>query len=408
MRAVTTLAVLLSACCVCVILVAQEESKEPYMPKGVRPAVQEFERDCPMCGWNPFKKRSNNKPSKDFEGAFKPGGTCPFCEGKGKIKDVLNWRSGYAEAYGVGKTEVRSKAKDARKRKAQDFLGAKRAAELLATRNAARLLARVRLNRTTKVDNPSYKETLSATIKGAEEKCYKSSREADLPYYIAKVRVPFWGVQGLSSRMWATYVKSYGATKHAAAPRKNLDEEHVIIIDARGTDCPPHLFPRIITEKGTVVYDISSVNKDIANETGMARFGYLDEEVPFEELEESFEESSIEWLEEGAGAYACFLNGDDEDEEEKDKKPKKKKRKRRKKINVVIKGKKTEDKNASVTVSEADAEKMKEADKKSDSLKGAKVIILTDSRVAGKEGRIIILGETRLACREASEKEGAD
>ena len=40
---------------------------------------------------------------------------------------------------------------------------------------------------------------------------------------------------------------------------------------------------------------------------------------------------------------------------------------------------------------------MAEADKETDSLKGGKVIILTDSRVAGKEGRIIIFGPVRLA-----------
>jgi predicted nucleic acid-binding Zn-ribbon protein len=402
MRLFLAVSVTFAVCCLGVALIAQEEEKkEVYMPKGVRPAVQVFERDCPMCGWNPFKKRSSNKPSKDFEGAFKPGDTCPLCAGKGKIKETIDWAGGYAEAFGTGKAKTRSKAKDPRKRKAQDFLGAKRAAEVEGTRNAVRLLVRVRLNRTTPLDAPSYKETIEATVKGAEETCFKSSRKADLPYYIAKVKVPLWGVKGLTSRMWAAYTKSSGATRHAAAPRTELDEEHVIIIDARGTDCPPHLFPRIITEKGTVVYDISKVNKEVAQEGGMARYGYIEEDVPFEKLDESFKQSSLDGLWKDGDTYAFVMNGDEKDEKEDGKEEKKKKKKRRrKKINVVVKGKKATDKDASVTVSEADAKKMQEADEKSDSLKGGKVIILTDSRVAGKEGRIIIFRKTRLACRE--------
>lgn len=407
MRFILPLTVSVVVCLVCVFSAAQEanEEEELYMPKGVEHAQQEFKRDCPMCGWNPFKKRSNNKPAKGFEGAFKKGGTCPCCAGRGKLTDTIDWAGGFIVAYGVGIPKERSDAKEADKRRAQDFLMAKRAAQLRAVRRAVELLADVRLNRAGKAGSPTYRKSIEAFVKGAEHTEHKSGRDADPPYYIDKVKIPLWGVKGLSASLWAAYSKAYGATRHAAAPRTDLDEEYVIVIDARGAECPPHMFPRIVTEGGVVVYDITLVNKETAQKNGMARFGYLKDDVPFEKLEETLKEASLS----GNGSYAflgngetyaAFLDGDDEKPAEKPQDKPKKKRRKRKKIRVV-KGKKAKDKkNASVVVTEADAKKMKDADKETDSLKGGKVIILTDSRVAGKEGRIIIFGPTRLACRK--------
>ncbi len=407
MRFILPLTVSVIVCLVCVLSTAQEaqEEEELYMPRGVQHAQQTFQRDCPMCGWNPFKKRSSNKPAKGFEGAFKPGDTCPCCAGRGKMTDTIDWAGGFVVAYGVGIPKERSDAKEADRRKAQDFLMAKRAAQLRATRRAVELLADVRLNRAGKADSPTYKKSIEAFVKGAEHAEFKSGRDADMPYYIDKVKVPLWGVKGLSASLWAAYSKAYGARGHAAAPRPELEEEYIIVIDARGAECPPHLFPRVVTEGGTVVYDITLVNKETAQRNGMARFGYLKEDIPFEKLEETLKEAflgatgSYAFWDDGE-TYAAFLDGDDDKPAEKPEDKPKKKRRKRKKIRVV-KGKKAQDKkDASVVVSEADAKKMKDADKETDSLKGGKVIILTDSRVAGKEGRIIIFGPTRLACRK--------
>jgi hypothetical protein len=402
---IVSLAVVL--CCLSGALAAPAE-EEFYMPKGVKPAVQEFTRDCPMCGWNPFKKRSNDKPSKRFSGAFKAGDTCPFCGGKGKITESINWARGYAEAYGVGAPEERSEIKDPKRRKAFEVLQAKGGAQRGALRNAVRLLANLRLDKKTPANTANYVQKIEATVKGFETLKVKESKDSDLPYHVAKVRVPLWGVKGLTGSLWETYSQAYGAKKHAAAPRSDLEEEYVIVIDARGTECQPHLFPRIVTEKGDVVYDVASVNKDAAQKDGMARFGHLEKDVPFEKLQESLKESSLG----RTGHYAYWdedegtivFDGDDEDE--KDDKPKKKRRRRRK-INLVVKGKKSEKKDATVEVSEADAKKMKDADEKTDSLKGAKVIILTDSRVAGKEGRLPHKPETHLACRKCDEQPDA-
>jgi hypothetical protein len=401
MRFALMMTIVCGICLLSAVLVAQEEEEEEvYLPRGVRAALQTFERDCPMCGWNPFKKRSSDKPAKRFDGAFKPGDTCPYCGGVGKVTETINWAEGYVEAYGVGVPEERSRAQDTKTRQAQDYLLAKKAAEVTATRNAIKLLAGVRVSRNKAADSPSYRQSIEATVKGAEHSEVASGRDTDPPYYIARAMVPLWGVKGLTTSLWALYSKSYGAVKHAAAPRTDLEEEYVIIIDARGSECPPHLFPRVVTEKGTVVYDISAVNDEVARNRGMARFVCLDEDIPHEELEKSFKESALpdSWL--GGTTYAAFLVGDDEDEEpekEDDKKPKK--RRRRKKINLIVKGEKAGDKeSASVVVSEADAKKMKEADEKTDSMKAGKVIILTDSRVAGKEGRIKVRHGTSLAC----------
>ncbi len=387
-------------CCLCAVLVAKDAKEKMYMPKGVQAAVQTFKRDCPMCGWNALKKRSNDKPAKKFDGAFARSSTCPFCGGAGKVHETIDWAEGYVEAYGVGVAEQRSTAKDPAKRKAQDLLMARRAAEVRAKRNAVALLANLRLDLKGAAESGTYKQAIEATVKGAECSEVASNHDAQTPYYVVKARVPLWGVKGLSASLWSAYSKGYGArVGQVAAPRAELEEEYVIIIDARGTDCPPHLFPRIVTEKGAVVYDITVVNKDVARSSGMARFGCLKEDIPFEKLQESLKQSALDETEPGlAGqAYGFAFDGDgDEAPPEKEDK----KRRRRKKINLVVKSKKKGGEGASVVVSEADAGKMKEADKKTDSLKGGKVIVITDSRVAGKEGRIITFGRARYACRK--------
>ncbi len=398
MRIILTLSVAVVLCSLSGALAAPAEN-DFYMPKGVKPAVQEFVRDCPLCGWNPLKKRSNDKPAKRFTGAFKAGETCPFCGGKGKITESINWARGYAEAYGVGAPEERSTIEDPKRRKAFEALQAKSGGQRVALRNAVKLLANLKLDGKTAANAANYVQKIEATVKGFETLKVKQSSDSDLPYYIAKVRVPLWGVKGLTTSLWETYSKSYGAKKHAAAPRSDLDEEYVIVIDARGTGCEPHLFPRVVTGSGDVVYDVASVNKDAAQKEGMARFGNLDKDVPFEKLQESLKESALH----ETGHYAYW----DEDEgtivfdDDDDDKPRK--RRKRKKINIVVKGKKSENKDASVEVAEADAKKMKEADEKTDSLKGAKVIILTDSRVAGKEGRLPRRDGTHLACKKCPE-----
>jgi hypothetical protein len=388
-------------CCLSGALAAPADD-EFYMPRGVKPAVQEFVRDCPMCGWSPFKKRSNDKPSERFAGAFKPGDTCPFCGGKGKITESINWARGYAEACGVGAPEERSAIEDPKRRKAFEVLQAKGGGQRVALRNAVKLLANLRLDAGKMANTANYVQKIEATVKGFETLKVKENSEADLPYYIAKVRIPLWGVKGLTSSFWQTYSQAYGAKKHAAAPRSDLEEEYVIVIDARGTGCEPHLFPRVVTGKGDVVYDVASVSKEAAEKNGMARFGNLAGDVPFDKLQESLKESSLS----RTGHYAYWdedegtvvFDDDEEGKEGDDEKDTPKKRKR-KRINLVVKGEKSENKDASVEVSEEDAKKMKEADGKTDSLKGAKVIVLTDSRVAGKEGRLHVPRSTRLACR---------
>jgi len=396
MRTISIILLTLFASLFCAILAAQEGGEaEPFLPEGVQHAFQSVERDCPMCGWNWRKKTSNDKSAAAFEGAFKPGEKCPFCGGAGKVRDRIDWAGGFVVAYGAGAPETRSEMKDPDKARAQDFLMAKRAAELRATRNAVSLLANVRLNRSATLDAPSYHQHIEAFVKGAEHEEFKSSRDSDLPYYVAKVKLPLWGVTGLSERLWASYAKSYGVVRHASKPRTDLEDEYVIVIDARGSDCPPHLYPRVIVEGGTVVYDISGVNADVAQKSGMARFGYLEDDVPYDKLEESLKQSSIMDEEH----FACVADGETyfQDDGKDEKKPKK--RRRRKKI-VVVKGEKTGDENASIKLTDADAAKVKEAEEKGDALKGGKVIILTDSRVAGKEGRITIRGPVRLACKK--------
>lgn len=46
--------------------------------------------DCPNCGWDSFRKRSNNRYQAGGPKPFTDGQQCPYCYGKGKLNNVRN------------------------------------------------------------------------------------------------------------------------------------------------------------------------------------------------------------------------------------------------------------------------------------------------------------------------------
>jgi len=319
-------------------------------PKGLKPAIEKIERDCPVCGWNTKEKRSNDKPVKAFEGVFAPGTTCPLCKGKGKVVEEIDWARGYYIAYGIGIPEERAKVTDLKKKFAQEILLAKRAAHIEAARNATALAAKVRVHNKKFLAAPDFTEHLSAQIKGVEYEDTECAAEAVLPYVISKAKVPLWGVKALTVRIFARYRDNYSRAnnieKRAEVPRKNLREEVTIFIDARGKKCNPELFPRIVDQKGSRVYDVASVCEEVALERGIAHFYSVESEKSLEEIAQEEPEGK---------AKALIIKAKEKDS--------------------------TSD--ASLVVSEEDAKKMREADESSDSMKAGRVIIITDQSHLG-------------------------
>jgi hypothetical protein len=161
----------------------------------------------------------------------------------------------------------------------------------------------------------------------------------------------------------------------------------------RGRRLSPHMFPRIEDASGGAVYNMTHVSKKYVDEHGMVRYMFMEaEEKSFEELKQGLESGSLGLSDEnGVLAFERTpprgpLFAEDGSAPEK---PKKKRKKKKKRL-TIIKGttKKASD-HTKIIVSEEDAKKMAESEKTGGAKKKGNVIIISDSRIAGKQGMLI-------------------
>ena len=356
--------------------------------EGFKPVVERFSRDCPVCKWSFKEKRSADIPSKRFEGVFKKGEKCPFCNGSGRIEERIDWKDGFYLAYGVGISSDKNRA--LAKVKATSSARKKAAA------NALKLASRIHFINLEKLRIADYTERIEGVIKEAE---YKTIKVTDTTPVLAvvSVKVPLWGLKSISAALFDDLQRKFAELKKLKVaqtePKEVSDSEVTIIIDARTYKdaLKRELFPTVKDENGNHIYDITRVSKKFAIKSGMVRYVVLaDNEEEFEDLKERLEkESALDSPDERfCSLEDGWLISNDEggDEEQGDERPKKKKKKKKKRIVVKADEKKFDD--ATVVVSKEDADKMKEADEEADAMKKGNVIVIVDSRVAGKEGRL--------------------
>jgi len=377
-----------------------------------RPAVEKIDRDCPVCNWK------GTAPVKRFEGLFKRGDKCPICGGAARLVETIDWKEGRYEALGVG-TGADANAAVAKlkaRRSARD--GSLVGVMALATRMSKALgLAKV----------PDFSLELKGLIKEAKTELVREGVGADggTRWALVRTRVPLWGARSVTAalydRMLNGFMKARGVEAAASAPPR-VERETVVIIDARALKRAVRLslFPEVKTRAGRSVYDISKVYKEYALKHGAVRYVILaDNALDFDELKKRIEREDSDGDGDGGSrlvppgpgrAVPCGAGdggppaADDGDgkKNDGDGDRKRKKRKRRRlivKVDRAGAGEVTpeeEKKGAPVEVSEEDARKMEEADKKDGALKKGNVIIIVD-RIAGQEGRLPTLGETLCA-----------
>jgi hypothetical protein len=375
-----------------------------------------YERDCPMCGWNWKKKCSNDKPfsgkildpetgestynpDRDFTGTFEPGTKCPMCNGKGKVVERIDWAEGAVLTVGVGIGQQLTPKGTEDKSIARQRLLAKLAANRRALNNALKILSGIRLA-DNKAPARNFIAHINAVVKGHESEELKKSNGINRVYYIARMKVPLWGVKGLTAGLIGEYRKSYKIKYglkmiEKVKIKKETDTDTYIVLDMRGTKHKPVLLPRIEKEDGTVLVDVTTVHEDSVKENGMCKYFVEEEGKSFEEIKKDLEQSLIPKTGKkkirfayvrpiGPGTLCCAMPGPLAAQ------PKRKRRKLRK---LVFKAKGDDTgKNAKIVVSAEDAKKIAEADGEDDAVKKGNIIVITDTRIAGKEG---FLGKKR-------------
>ena len=205
--------------------------------------------------------------------------------------------------------------------------------------------------------------------------------EGDHPFYRVTYRAPMKGVEGLTKRL-LTHLRSQ-PMKWQDFPRQeqgldDRDESYPwLVLDARGLQqqgpVQPAIFPKILTEKGETVYDLTRLEESALVKRGVARYVVSDRDQ--EELMTMSGRRSFSSL---RGLFSPQVARAEE------------RRKRKRRGRYIIKNVKRAEglMRANLVISESDARGIRAEDASSQILKKCSVIIIVSSAIGGIEGRV--------------------
>lgn len=150
----------------------------------------------------------------------------------------IDWTSGEVYAVGVAR---------ATGRQAHDIAMAKRAARLVAARNAILAISGVRLGPSATF--ASGQISVDAVLEQYQE--VSSEFDPQTLTATSTLRAPLWGAQGLVKMRGLKLNPTRGGRPAAKGP--------VVVVDARETRCAPCLFPRLQTNEGGTLFDAADL-----------------------------------------------------------------------------------------------------------------------------------------------------
>ncbi len=288
----------------------------------------------------------------------------------------IDWDDGVI--YGVGKGYLDRNGGD----KGRAF----RAAQVTALQSILKLAAGIRLN-----DRETVKSLgggrvalhLRALIR-YQEAGDRFVGETDRPHFEVTRKADIKGVEGLTARL-LDHFRSAGVAWEAypepsAETAPEPETETWLVLDARGEEVVPALFPQVVDEAGRAVYGIEEVGRESLARRGMAR--YVVSDLPPGRLgaDRSDLEGLIDRVLSGLGPSPAIAQEGKEEKQDRSRR-----RKRRKYVVKDVKAAQGLMK-ANLVVSEGDARDLKEVDVSSRILKKCRVIIVVNSPLGGIEG----------------------
>ncbi len=295
----------------------------------------------------------------------------PFIESfpNGKI----DWESGYIYGVGIGYPHLNEGSR----------ARALKVAQASALSAILQVASRLRVNDQNNLSDLETKKII-IQIRGLiqyEPHERKFVREGDQPSYRVTYRAPMKGVKGLTKNllthlrsrplMWRDFPQQGGL--------ENGDESYPwLVLDARGLQqkgpAQPALFPKIISERGETIYDLTMAAESALVKRGMARYVVSDKVQT--ELRTMFDKGPIHRLTDLFSPQLAFAQ-------------EKKKRKRRGKY-IIKNVKKAQGlKRTNLVISESDAKNIREEDASSQILKKCRVIVIVSSSIGGIEGKFL-------------------
>jgi hypothetical protein len=282
----------------------------------------------------------------------------------------VNWGEGFIHAYGKGVIG-----------EGQSEDEAARAAEVDAKAHLLEIVHDIPVDDRMKAGEESRMSfALEGFVQGAE--VVARSRQGSTVN--VTVRAPVRGVKGLSMTIYGFYTppppavteviiptrKKQGIKKEPPKTETKPSEFTGIVIDARAIPASPAIFPRVEDTQKREVYGVSKVNQEDLQKRGMASYAVVAREVKISRL---FPKATI---------IRANYSPDPPQPQEK--------KKRRQGYNpMLVKAAGTDGKlKATLIVSEADAQKIVDADDEKGLLKECKVVVVVSSEVGGLEGKL--------------------
>jgi hypothetical protein len=206
-------------------------------------------------------------------------------------------------------------------------------------------------------------------------------QDRDQPHYRVTYRAPMKGVQGLTKRLLEHLKENPSAWKDFPSPERDREahdeEDSWVVFDARRQSASqraqPALFPKVLTEKGDVVYDLNRAEEEAVVRRGMARY------VVSDEPRETWGASKTGFLRSVLNLLQSTPAWAQEN----------KNRKKRRSHYIVTDVTQIQGlKKTNLIISEGDAKRLKQEDRSSKILKQCRVIVVVSSSVGGIEGAL--------------------
>lgn len=299
----------------------------------------------------------------------------------------IDWTNGYILAEGQGLAQRGGFDKQAQ-------LLAQKAAREMALRNALAMASGIRIDadgRVGQIANGLVR--IEGTLRGHQEDKVEWFGDEDPPRARVTVRVPLWGVTAVSS--WVAPLHRARQTRNGG-PRRGLVvaqadvADFLLVIDARGADLAPCLFPVVKDGAGGVLYDVETPSGDLAGRVPLAR--YVETELSFEQLRAAVEgDGPVRFMlagyrPTGQEVDASATKGDATSQPTTRPVGKSRRRAKRRmavKAMAVAGQGKTE-----VVLTQEDVDRIRRSPEGASALRRAQVVIVVNSAAAGTEGRL--------------------
>ncbi len=309
----------------------------------------------------------------------------------------VDWATGELIAEGLGKA--------AQGRSARQM--AKRGATVVAVRNAMAIALGIKIDAAGNFKDIQNGEVhLKGVVKGHKVVSTEWFPKKNPLECVVKVSVPLWGVEGVSSVVYAAQHRKAllrgGRRLVLSAEREDVSDV-VLVIDARGLKVDPCLFPSVAADGGGLLYDVASMSKP-----GQAAppVRYVETEMTYEQLQawaqpvdtgvrtaRAQRPVTVAWGSEGAmpvwgvslmAPSAAATKPSSQPSTQPATQPARKPRRRR-----VVKAVRTSSKDQSkIVLTKEDADRLRNSAEGASLLRSGRVIIVVDAVAAGIQGRV--------------------